>query len=115
MTREEAIAYFKRHIDLYCVTGICREAEEIAIKALEQEPFKPMVEIDLDYVIKQKYIEREVLDKLRAEIETKYGRCTLVEYFVQYDGICTGRKDIGDIADILQIIDKYKTESEDKE
>ena len=38
MTREEAITYFKRHIDLYCVTGICREAEEIAIKALEQEP-----------------------------------------------------------------------------
>ena len=38
MTREEAISYFKRHIDLYCVTGICREAEEMAIKALEQEP-----------------------------------------------------------------------------
>jgi hypothetical protein len=38
MTREEAIAYFKRHIDLYCVTGICREAEEMAIKALNQEP-----------------------------------------------------------------------------
>ena len=37
MTKEEAIAYFKRHIDLYCVTGICREAEEMAIKALEQE------------------------------------------------------------------------------
>lgn len=38
MTKEEAIAYFKRHIDLYCVTGICREAEEMAIQALEQEP-----------------------------------------------------------------------------
>jgi len=38
MTREEAIAYFKRHIDLYCVTGICREAEEMAIQALEQKP-----------------------------------------------------------------------------
>jgi len=38
MTREEAIAYFKRHIELYCVEGICREAEEMAIKALEQEP-----------------------------------------------------------------------------
>jgi len=37
MTGEEAIAYFKRHIDLYCVTGICREAEEMAIKALEKE------------------------------------------------------------------------------
>lgn len=38
MKREEAIAYFKRHIDLYCVEGICREAEEMAIKALEKEP-----------------------------------------------------------------------------
>lgn len=38
MTNEEAIAYFKRHIDLYCVDGICREAEETAIKALEQQP-----------------------------------------------------------------------------
>ena len=33
------------------------------------EQFKPMVEIDLYSVIKQKYIEREVLDKIRAEIE----------------------------------------------
>ena len=33
-----------------------------------QEPFKPMVEIDLYSVIKQKYIEREVLDKISAEI-----------------------------------------------
>ena len=38
MTIDEAKAYFKRHIDLYCVTGICREAEEMAIQALEQEP-----------------------------------------------------------------------------
>ena len=38
MTREEAIAYFERHIDLYCVTGICREAEEMAIAALKQQP-----------------------------------------------------------------------------
>ena len=38
MTNEEAIAYFKRHIDLYCVEGISREAEEMAIKAIGQEP-----------------------------------------------------------------------------
>jgi hypothetical protein len=54
------------------------------------------------------------LDKLRAEIETKYGRCKLTEYIVQYDGICTGANDIGDIANILQIIDKYKTGSEEQ-
>ena len=37
MSNEEAKAYFKRHIDLYCVTGICRDAEEMAIKALEKQ------------------------------------------------------------------------------
>lgn len=35
MTRNDAIAYFKRHIELYCVDGISREAEEMAIKSLE--------------------------------------------------------------------------------
>lgn len=55
----------------------------------------------------------EILDKIRAEIETKYGQCKLTEYIVQYDGICTSVNDIGDIADILQIIDKYKAETEE--
>ena len=44
MTNEEAIAYFKRHIDLYCVDGICREAEEMAIKILEQTTWIPVSE-----------------------------------------------------------------------
>lgn len=45
MTREEAREYFKHHMRFYCVTGVCREAEEMAIKALEQEPFmnKPCI------------------------------------------------------------------------
>jgi hypothetical protein len=50
-----------------------------------------------------------VLDKIRAEIETKYGQCKLCEFDSDYDGVYT---DIGDIADILQIIDKYKAERE---
>ena len=56
--------------------------------------------------------QESVLDKIRAEIETKYGQCKLTEYIVQYDGICTSANDIGDIADILQILDKYKAEQE---
>ena len=56
---------------------------------------KPMIEIDLYSVIKQKYIEREVLDEIRAEIKAMSG-------------------DIETIADVLQIIDKYKAESEVK-
>ena len=72
------------------------------IKALKQEPSKPMVEIDLYSVIKQKYIEREVLDKIRAEIEAK---CC----------ITVGRENDGAITlhDVFEILDKYKGESEE--
>ena len=59
-----------------------------------------------------------ILDKIRAEIETKYGQCDLCVYFVDYDyneNDISEYRPIGDIADILQIIDKYKAESEDAE
>lgn len=88
---------------------------------LEQEPTdKIFTKAELDSIVKAinegwELRVNEVIDKIRAEIETKYGRCTLVEYFVQYDGVCTGRNDIGDIADILQIIDKYKAAQESEE
>lgn len=71
----------------------------------EQEPIKPMVEIDLYSVIKQKYIEREVLDKIRAEILRKsYGGFELGEGF--RDGYNTA------MVRVLNILDKYKSESE---
>ena len=79
-----------------------------------QEP-KPMVEIDLYSVIKQKYIEREVLDKIRAEIESKYNNCDICEFVEDYDyeeNDISEYRPIGDIADILEIIDKYKGENE---
>ena len=77
-----------------------------------QEPFinKPCVSSEVCEHDKQK-----VLEKIRAEIETKYGQCKLTEYIVQYDGICTGINEIGDIADILRILDKYKAEIEPQE
>lgn len=54
-------------------------------------------------------LEQEpILDKIRAEIETKYGQCDICEYDSDY----CGWNQVGDIADILQIIDKYKAESE---
>ena len=67
-------------------------------KPIEQEPIKPMVEIDLYSVIKQKYIEREVLDKIITEVEI-------------------WRKDDTNWSDIRlmnieDIIDKYKVETE---
>lgn len=87
MTKEEAREAVKE------AYGNSEYTDEI-IKALEQEP-KPMIEIDLYSVIKQKYIEREVLDEIRAEIKAMSG-------------------DIETIADVLQIIDKYRTGSEGK-
>ena len=66
-----------------------------------QEPFKPMVEIDLDYVIKQKYIEREVLDKIRAEIIAKDRNVKAV----RSDDCC-----FFTIEEILEILDKYKAD-----
>jgi hypothetical protein len=70
-----------------------------------EEKQEPMVEIDLYSVIKQKYIEREVLDKLRAEIDKAR--------FVDKDTrICKNALASG-LEVALQIIDKYKGESEE--
>ena len=57
----------------------------------------------------------KVLDKIRAEIETKYGQCDICEYFEDYDyeeNDISEYRPIGNIADILQIIDKYKSDKE---
>jgi len=62
--------------------------------------------------------DKELLDKIRAEIETKYGQCDICEYFEDYDyeeNDISEYRPIGNIADILQIVDKYKAESEDEE
>ena len=81
------------------------EAIEIVMDQEDQEPFEPMVEIDLDYVIKQKYIEREVLDKIRAEIKKQqYGYMGGTDY---EEGVRFG------LMLAHQILDKYKAETED--
>lgn len=118
MTREEAIneinKVFTSAYANYIVTALTEgatvsdiaqvgRAYEAGVKdGLEQEPFKPMVEIDLYYVIKQKYIERDVLDKIRAEIEQSAFDDVNASKFIS-------------VMRVNQIIDKYKTESEVKE
>ena len=60
--------------------------------------------------------QEPILDKIRAEIETKYGQCDICEYFEDYDyeeNDISEYRPIGNIADILQIIDKYKAETEE--
>jgi UDP-galactopyranose mutase len=76
--------------------------DEIAnLKALEQEP---MVEIDLYSVIKQSYIEREALDKIRAEID--------IARFIDKDTKLCKNANASGLEVAMQIIDKYKAESE---
>ena len=108
MTREIALhcmkSYSELHSDLcelcpiYGQTGsdhCFEDALQYVIGMLEQEP---------------------ILDKIRAEIETKYGQCDICEYFEDYDyeeNDISEYRPIGNIADILQIIDKYKAETEE--
>ena len=83
------------------------EKWECKFEPKEQEPFKPMVEIDLYSVIKQKYIEREVLDKLRAEIK---------EWYWQADKQALAKDPcvVDAMIDLfIRTIDKYKAETEE--
>jgi hypothetical protein len=97
MTREEAVKILKSGeiVATTCDMKDYTEAREMAIKALEQEI---------------------VLDKIKDEIETEYGQCDICEYFEDYDyeeNDISEYRPIGNIADVLQIIDKYKAESEE--
>ena len=89
-----------------CVRGKIIEWE---YRPQEQES-KPMVEIDLDYVIKQKYIERKVLDKIRAEI-IKLKVKDVMSYVTRERRLAFEWTKY----DILKIINKYKAESEPQE
>jgi hypothetical protein len=118
MTREEAreflmdISYKLGNMAVEYLSEKDGEKMRDAIDVLEQEPFidKPCVSSGVCEHDKQK-----VLDKIRAEIETKYEQCDICEYFEDYDyeeNDISEYRPIGNIADILQIIDKYKAESE---
>lgn len=92
-------------IIMYAINAIKRG------KALKQEP---MVEIDLYSVIKQKYIECEVLDKIRAEILD----CLKALDEIEKSGLniylpneMSGRRLT--YQQCLEFIDKYKAESEE--
>lgn len=59
-----------------------------------------------------------VLNKIRAEIKEEYGYCNICEYFEDYDyeeNDISEYRYVASVKDILQIIDKYKLESEGKE
>ena len=78
-------------------------------KSIEQEPIKPMVEIDLDYVIKQKYIEREVLDKILKEIADLKAKDVMKELNRERTAAFEWTKH-----DIYRIVEKAKAEEGEK-
>lgn len=104
MTREEAVEEVNKAFEPafanYIITALIEGAT-----VSDKEPFKPMVEIDLYSVIKQKYIEREVLDKIRAEIEP-----TRKMYLEMNDIDWLNGCDY-----VLSVIEKYKAKSEPQE
>ena len=108
MTREIALHCMKSYSELH--SDLCE-----LCPIYGQTGSDHCFEDALQYVIGM--LEKEpVLDKIRAEIETKYGQCDICEYFEDYDyeeNDISEYRPIGNIADILQIIDKYKAESEE--
>jgi len=86
------------------------------VNATDREIMEQM--LDVKSIFRNIGTESEdALGKIRAEIETKYGQCYICEYFEDYDyeeNDISEYSPIGKIADILQIIDKYKVESEDR-
>lgn len=95
MTREEAIARIKDHKIIHKMAEpraiYISEAFDMAIKALEQEP---------------------ILNKIRAEIKQTTSR-----YCISRERGCSGQVEWSDRlikeSEVLEIIDKYKAESED--
>lgn len=90
MTREEALEWFKDRKEMYLLDDKCQQAEDIAIKALEQVA---------------------ILDQIRAEIKEKFEGCDICEWFEDYDyegNPISEYSSVGTIDEVLQIIDKYK-------
>ena len=97
------------------------ERWQAVLEKLEPEPFKPMVEIDLYSVIKQKYIEREVLDKIRTEIidEKDFAYADFERYKEEVLGVEPDELPDDDfrfgMERAIEIIDKYRNDKGGKE
>ena len=105
MTREESIQILKLMLELFTLAEDEKEAIRAGIEALEQEPFinKPCVS--------EKVCEHDknyVLDKIRAEI-------TAIDITGQVDEHAMFIRTGVEVKKMtLDIIDKYKTESEEQ-
>ena len=106
MGKKKSFDFIKKFVaNLPSVTPQKPKIVPIAEIKYDEDKLKSMVEIDLYSVIKQKYIEREVLDKIRAEIEKLQKMCDKndLNLLAQYSAFGM----------VLDILDKYKAESEE--
>lgn len=102
-------------------TQMVQEDENMVMKTIR----KIGVNVDKEELIKALNYDRnqyskgyndgknDVLDKIRAEIEEKYGNYNICEWFEDYDyeeNDISEYQYVGDVSDILAIIDKYKAE-----
>lgn len=109
MTREEAREELKEMIEYEWGTYFTNTAKkhvtalEMAIKELDQEPFmnKPCISSKVC-----EYDKEVVLDKIRAEIEQL--RLHKAQLLTNDNKVCI------DSQEVLNILDKYKAESEDE-
>ena len=77
MTREEAINFLKGYLDEEVYTEKCRNAHEMAIKALEQEPIldkikEEIIQLNQNGVLKIESGNEalfDIIDKYKAESE----------------------------------------------
>lgn len=126
MTREEAIDWLARlksntvnhtlDMPLWWNEPLA-EALDMAIKALEQEPCVTMRDLseeelkhfaeEMKKVRPQVVKQESVIDKIRAEIENHCGLAK--EDHCKYCSYCNN---LMGVREILEIIDKYKEESE---
>lgn len=93
ITVEEAVKQIKENCYFASISEKTKQALEIAIKALEQQPCD------------------DVLDNIKAEIIDKYGNCHICEWFEDYDydeNDISEYMSVGHISDIIDIIDKYR-------
>lgn len=115
MTREEALEWFKDRKKMN-LDDKCQQAEDIAIKALEQEPVvEPLERLAESASKTAKALERlkvseqePILDKIRAEIEELHS-------YVEFDEDIKTSFNMVRLEEVQRVIDKYKAESEDYE
>jgi len=100
------------HKTIYQFFDVCEDNEETPMSDKD----KLLLEVNKAICNNLKALEQEtVLDKIRAEVIEKFGNCSICEWFEDYDyeeNDISEYRVVGDISDIIDIINKYKAESE---